>query len=199
MRIFISTITFTILISCNNSGTQTIKDGQKGTPAIDTTKTIIKNNIAVSTDTTIISKSILTNRTVLVLPPYDPIANKGISPNIQKYIESIFTTDTTFRLIKFPYRRLKNISYQNVFDKKYCSPITDKIKTDIIIMSKLDQTIGTGDMTTDKWNFKVKIYNIRTGSQKMSNLNTNNLTSSEIENLIKSKQQELFNELNNNR
>ena len=149
MRTFISIVTFTILTSCNNLDTQTIKDGQTETLAIDTTKKIIKDTIAISSDTSIIPKSALTNLTVLVLPPYDAIANEGISPNIQKYIENVFTTDTTFRLIKFPYRRLMNVSYQNVFDKKYCSPITDKIKTDVIIMSKLDQSTGTGNMTTD--------------------------------------------------
>jgi hypothetical protein len=199
MRTFISIVTFTILTSCNNLDTQTIKDRQTETLAIDTTKKIIKDTIAISSDMSIIPKSALTNITVLVLPPYDAIANEGISPNIQKYIENVFTTDTTFRLIKFPYRRLMNVSYQNVFDKKYCSPITDKIKTDVIIMSKLDQSTGTGKMTTDKWNFKIKVYNTRTGSQKLSNLNTNNLTSGEIENLIKSKQQELFSEAKNNR
>jgi hypothetical protein len=199
MRTFISIVTFTILTSCNNSDTQTIKDGRTETQAIDTTKTIFKTPIAASSDTTIIPKSTSANLTVLVLPPYDAIANEGISPDIQKYIENVFSTDTTFRFIKFPYKRLMNVSYQNVFDKKYCSPITDKIKTDIIIMSKLEQVTGTGNMTTDKWNFEIKIYNTRTGSQKLSNLNTNDLTSSEIENYIKSKQQELFSETKNNR
>ena len=183
MRTFISIVTFTILTSCNNSDTQTIKDGQTKTPDIDTT---------------IIPKATLTNLTVLVLPPYDAIANEGISPDIQKYIEWLFTTDTTFRLMKFPYRQLMNVSYQNVFDKKYCTPITDKIKTDIIIMSKIDQTIGTGNMTTDKWNFKIKIYNTKTGNQTVSNLAADNLTSGEIENLIKSRRQELFTEIKNN-
>jgi len=169
------------------------------TPAIDTTKIIIKNTIAVSSDTTIIPKSTLTNLRILVLPPYDAIANEGISPNINKYLEDIFATDTTFKLLQFPYKRLMNVSYQNVFDKKYCSPITDRIETDIIIMSKLDQATGTGNMTTDKWNFKIKIYNTRTGVEKLSNLNTNNLTNSQIENLITSRRQELFNETKNNR
>jgi len=183
MRTFISIVTFTILTSCNNSDTQTIKDGQTKTPDIDTT---------------IIPKATLTNLTILVFPPYDAIANEGISPDIQKYIEWLFTTDTTFRLMKFPYRQLMNVSYQNVFDKKYCTPITDKIKTDIIIMSKIDQTIGTGNMTTDKWKFKIKIYNPKTGNQTVSNLAADNLTSGEIENLIKSRRQELFTEIKNN-
>jgi hypothetical protein len=198
MRAFISIVTFFILTSCNNSDTQ-IKVGQTDTVATGKTKTILKNTIAVSSDTAMIPKLILTNLSVLVLPPYDAIANAGISPDIQKYLESIFTTDTTLRLIKFPYRQLMNVSYQNVFDKKYCSPITAKIKTDIIIMSKLDQATGTGNMITDKWNFKIKIYNTKTGNQKVSNLSADNLTSAEIENFIKSKQQDLFTEIKNNR
>jgi hypothetical protein len=199
MKTIISIVTFTIFISCNNSNTQTIKDGQTETPAIGTTKKNIKNTISVSSDTTKISKSTLTNLSVLVLPPYDEIANEGISPDIQKYIESVFTTDTTLKLIKFPYRLLINVSYQNVFDKKYCNPITDKIKTDIIIMSKLDLATGSGNMATDKWDFKIKIYNTKTGKQKISSLRAESLTSTEIENLINSKQQELFRETKNNR
>ncbi len=186
------------MTSCNNSDTQTFEVGQKEIVATDTTRIILKNTIAVS-DTTIIPKLILTNVSVLVLPPYDAIANAGISPDIQKYLESIFTTDTTLKLIRFPYRRLMNVSYHNVFDKKYCSPITAKIKTDIIIMSKLDQATGTGNMITDKWNFKIKIYNTKTGNQKVSNLSADNLTSAEIENFIKSKQQGLLTEIKNNR
>ena len=197
MRAFISIMTFYILTSCNNSDTQTIKGRQPETPNIDTTKTITKNPIA--SDTTIISKSTLTNLTVLVLPPYDVIANEGISPDIQKYLENTILSDTTLKLIKFPYRELMNVSYQNVFDEKYCKPITDKIKTDIIIMSKIDQTTGTGNMATDKWSFEIKIYNTKTGNQKISTLTANNLTSAEIEKLIKSKQQDLFAESKNNR
>lgn len=200
MRTFISIVTCTLLASCNNSNVRTIKDEKTDSSVVNTTKTNIRTTIAASSDTTKIPESTLTNHlTVLVLPPYDLIANEGISPDIQNYLESIFKTDTTFTLIKFPYRRLINISYQNVFDKKYCSPIMNKIKTDIIIMSKIDQSIGTGNMITDRWNLKIKIFNTETGLQKLSNLNTNNLTRDEIENLLRSKQQELFRETKNTR
>jgi hypothetical protein len=199
MRTFLSIAAFAILTSCNSSGSEIGKDVQIERPTIDTAKIYIENTIARSSDTTISPKSTLANLRVLVLPPFDSIANRGISPNLQKYIEDIFTTDTTFRLLKFPYRRLMNVSYQNVFDKKYCSPITDKIETVIIIMSKLDQATGTGNMTKDKWNFKIKIYDTRTNVEKLSKLSTNDLTSYQISNLITSRRQELFRETRNNR
>lgn len=178
-----------LLASCNNSVTNE-SDKVQG-DAIKLQQAVV--------DSTTKSKASLAKLSVLVLPPFDEIANEGISPNIQKILERTFSNETGFTLIKFPSRQLMNVQYQHVFDKKYCSPITDKIKTDIIIMSKLDQVTRTGNMTTDTWNFKIKIYNIRTGSQKLSTLNTNSLTSSEIENLIKSRQQELFSETKNNR
>lgn len=198
MRTFVSTLVFFMLTSCNNSGTEIAKEVQVEKPAVDTTEIIIEDTIDVSSDTTTIPKSTSMHLRILVLPPYDAIANEGISPNIQKYIENIFATDTTFSLIKIPYRRLMNVSYHNVFDKKYCSPFTDEIKTDVIIMSKLDQAIETGNMTTDKWNFKIKIYNTRTGMQQLSNLKSNNLTGSQIEDLVRSRRQELFSEVKNN-
>jgi hypothetical protein len=197
IRRFFSFATLSVLASCQYPENNKSKDVQTETQSTVKTKTSTKNTVAVSSATTTIRNSTAEKLTILVLPPYDMIANEGISPDIKKYLKSIFTTDTTFRLIQFPNQRLINVPDQNIFDKKYCTQITNKIKPDIIIMSKLDQTTGTGNMATDKWSFRIKIYNTKTGSQKLSNLNANNLTSSEIENLIKSKQQELFSETKN--
>jgi hypothetical protein len=92
MRTFFSIVTFAILISCNYSDTQITKDGQTEAPAKDTTKGIIKNTTAVSSDTTMMSKSTLTNLAVLILPPYDLIANEGVvgSPFLVPFKSRIF-------------------------------------------------------------------------------------------------------------
>ena len=185
-------LTFTIFFlsaSCNNS-IRTDIDKVKA----DTTK-----SQQVLTDTITKTKAALTKLSVLVLPPFDEIANEGISPNIQMLLEATFSNDTAFTLIKFPYRQLMNVPYQNVFDKKYCKPITDKIKTDIILMTKLNQATRTGQMANDKWNLQIKVYNTKTGGQFLSTVNGNNLTNAEIEKLIKSRRQELFAEMKNNR
>ena len=104
--------------------------------------------------------------TILVLPPYDEIANAGISPNVSEIIEENIN-DQGLSVIKFPFKKLMNVPYQNVFDKKFCKPILQKIKPDIIIMSKIDQVNSSGTMETDKWNLRIKIYNVRKEVQKI--------------------------------
>ena len=137
------------------------------------------------------------NLSVLVLPPYDVIAGEGISPDIQEYIEKVIPNDVGLKLIKFPYRQLMNVPYQNVFDKKFCKPVMDKVQADIIIMSKIDQSQGTGDITTDKWDIQIKIYNTKTGNQQLSSLAFKKLTSKEIESFIRLKQADLFADIKN--
>jgi hypothetical protein len=138
-----------------------------------------------------------TKLSVLVLPPYDELANGGFSPNIQKQIETEIAKDSSLTVIKFPYKQLMKVPYQQVFDKKYCKPITNIIKTDIIVMSKLDNVKKTGYVTSDKWNVRIKIYNTNTDNQINSNLKANNLTDYEIKQFITYKQKELVSEINN--
>lgn len=195
MKIFIS-LTIIILLACCSSPDlkkQRIELVEKTAGSADT---IIPVADSVFSDTSIVPKKFAKQLSVLVLPPYDMIANAGISPHIRRYLENIFTNDTSIKLIKFPSRQLMNVPYHNVFDKKFCAPITEKIKTDIIVMSKLEQVIGTGNMSTDKWNFSIKIHDTRTGGQLMSGLSGENKTGAKIEDLIKSKRRILFDEIN---
>jgi hypothetical protein len=123
----------------------------------------------------------LTKPAILVLTPYDKIANRGISPNIQKYLQDGLRNIESVELIEFPYNKLKNIPYQNIFDKRFCSPIIEKIKCDIIIMSKLDLVKQTGNMTTDRWNLRIRLYNIMKDEQIDSMVKLDNLTTSDLE------------------
>lgn len=134
--------------------------------------------------------------TILVLPPYDEIANAGISPNVSEIIEENIN-DQGLSVIKFPFKKLMNVPYQNVFDKKFCKPILQKIKPDIIIMSKIDQVNSSGTMETDKWNLRIKIYNVRKEVQKNSSLTADNLNPSELQNFIKQNKETLIKEIKN--
>jgi hypothetical protein len=132
---------------------------------------------------------------VLVLPPYDEIANAGISPDIRKYIEDIISKDTNLILIPFPFKKLMNVPYSQIFDKKYCKSIIEQIQTDIIVMSKLDLMEKTGYMPTNRWNFAIKIYYINTGEQLLSNVKGENLTDIEIKSHIETKKNILNSEI----
>jgi hypothetical protein len=116
---------------------------------------------------------------VFVLPPYDEIANRGISPNIQECIESNLSSIDSINLIPFSFKDMMGVAYQNIFDKKYCEPILEKISTDFIVLSKIDLRTQTGKMSTDKWDFEIKIYDISRGLQ-LNSLQGENLTSTEL-------------------
>jgi hypothetical protein len=133
--------------------------------------------------------------TILVLPPFDVIANEGISPPVQEFLEAVIAEDTSVTLIKFPFRELMNVPYQNVFDKRYCKPITDVVKADIIVMTKLEQRKRTGNMATDKWDLRVRVLNTRTNRQFDSKLTADTVTSAGLRKVIANQREMLIGEI----
>ena len=176
-----------LLVSCNNTDNSINNNMTK--------EIIIPLNTYVNEDTTVKTNSSKPKFLVLVLPPYDEIANAGISPNIQKYIEDEIYNDSFFTLIKFPYKQLMNVPYYNVYDKKYCKTISEKINADIIIMSKLVQITQTGNITTDQWNFQIRIYNTKTDKQIDSCIKGVKLVDREIKSIISEKLSDLISEI----
>jgi hypothetical protein len=137
------------------------------------------------------------NFTVLVLPPYDKIAGRGISPNIQKLLEEAMAGDSSLSVLKFPYSKLVDVPYQNVFSKLYYMPIWDRVRADIIIMSKIDLQSETGNMFTNKWDLLIKYYYAPGDKEILSKLTANDLTIPQIGELISSQRQKLYEEIDN--
>jgi len=135
---------------------------------------------------------------VLVLPPYDEMANEGISPDVQKFLELVISQDTCLTLLKFPLVKLMGVPYQMIFDRKYCKPVIEKVKTDIIVMSKLDLVSRTGSMITCKWDLHLRIYNTNIDNQINSKVSANNLTIDELKDFLTSKRDQLILEIKNN-
>lgn len=136
---------------------------------------------------------------IIILPSYDEIANAGISPNIQSYLEREISKDSSVTLIKFPYKDLMNIPYHNVYDKKYCKPILNKVEADIFVMTKLDINERTGHMSSDRWSFSIRIYDVKNDRQINSKIKGKGLSDNEISEMIKEKRQELIEEIKNYR
>lgn len=194
-KLIFLTLTITLgLIACNSSDNTKNKSVQT-----DYSETKVKSLKTVVKDTTMQTQAIQTNLSVLVLPPYDIVANGGFSPHIKNYLETEISKDTSLTVIKFPYKQLMNVPYQNVFDKKYCKPITDKIDADVIVMSKLDLKTQVGEMSLDKWSFEIRIYYPSSDKQINSSVKADNLSDVEIKNIIINRRQDLTNEIKNNR
>jgi hypothetical protein len=68
------------------------------------------------TTTGTLTQGPLRKLSVIVLPPFDEIANEGISPSVQKYLETEISNDTSLTIIKFPYKDLMIVPYHIVFD-----------------------------------------------------------------------------------
>lgn len=136
---------------------------------------------------------------VLVLPPYDKIAGAGISPKVQQYIETALFNDNSLDLIKFPYKKLTGIPYQQIFDKKFCRTIMEKVKTDIIIMSKIEYLQESRNKFNRKWNLWIKIYNTNSGKQISSKVVAEKLHDAGIMKLLEDNREILIAEIKNTR
>jgi hypothetical protein len=177
--------------ACNNSENWT--NGNKHMETIFTTT----QPGSIDTSARVASQQI--KLSVIALPPYDEIASEGISPDIQSYLETEISKDSELTVIKFPYKLLMNVPYQNVFDKKYCNPILHKIKADIFVMSKLDQVTRTGYMAKDKWNLRIRILNAKTGNQIDSKVIADSSSDSYIRSTLELKQKDLTTEIKTSR
>ncbi len=197
--IFLKLTIIVVIAACCNTDNTKSSQPEYSVNLISKLDTVANDKTTETENTGIQGEKILTKLTVLVLPPYDEVANGGFSPNIQEYLETEISKDTSLTLIRFPYKQLMHVPYQNVFDKKYCKPITDKIKTDVIVMSKLDLNTKTGEMLLDKWNFKIRIYYPNFDKQTNSRVTADNVTENEIKNILAYKRQDLTNELKNYR
>jgi hypothetical protein len=163
-----------------------------------------KIDIKSSTETLIVTDSTIkvqpqkkNKPSTLVLPPFDEIHNKGISPDILAYLEDAIGNDTSVSLIKFPLKKLMGTPYQNVFDKKYCQPILEVVDAEIVVMSKLDHLLSSGKMSGDTWNLRLRIYNTDADLQFDSKIKADELTDAELQKLLSEKQADLIEEIKN--
>jgi hypothetical protein len=126
---------------------------------------------------------------VLVLIPFDEIANAGVSPDTQRMIEKALAKQDELSVIPFPFKTLMGVPYQMVFDKRYCKPILEKVDCDVIIMTRII-TDNEREPGTWPWSYKIRVYNARTGKQ-LDSIHGENLKSENIEEDILSKIEKL--------
>ncbi|APZ46024.1 hypothetical protein BW723_06825 [Polaribacter reichenbachii] len=130
---------------------------------------------------------------VLVLPSYDLNANGGFSPEIQEILEENFKNNLEINLIKFPFKKLIHIPYQNVYDKKYCKLLLEKLDVDFILMSKID--LKDILEQNKKWDLSFRVYNVKANQQFDSKLKGKDLSYAEIEEKVQNNHQILVDEI----
>ncbi|WP_029446790.1 hypothetical protein [Cellulophaga baltica] len=85
----------------------------------------------------------------------------------------------------FPLKTLMGVSYQGVFDKKYCPPIIEKVSADYLILTRFDREFYISNSNKQKWGYELRVVNTKTLEQitAMEAHNLKNYT--EIEKHIK--------------
>jgi hypothetical protein len=133
---------------------------------------------------------------ILILPPADGmVSTAGITPDFAQYLATALAMDSALCPIKFPYKKLQNTPYLHIFDKRYCKPISDKVETDIIIMSELEFVHRTGNINSDQWHIRIRIYNTKTDRQIDSKVKAKNLPAEEMNDFILKRRNELISEI----
>ena len=130
---------------------------------------------------------------VLVLPPFDEIANAGTSPDVRIIIESSLANLGQLSVISFPFKELMGVPYQMVFDKMYCQPILEKVDCDIIIMSQIitDNERKPGIWP---WSYKIRVFNVKSGKQ-VNSIQGDNLEAKDLQKDILGKVDKLVNDI----
>jgi len=107
------------------------------------------------------------------------------SYNFNPVIENELNKFKNILVKPFPFKTLMGVSYQGVFDKKYCQPIIDKVNVDFLILTRFDKGYSGLNQTEMKWGYELKIVNTETLEQ-VNSINAHNLNGFlEIEKHIK--------------
>lgn len=144
----------------------------------DSTNEKKQKRTEVKRDTVLVDTSTeLTDETVKIEKPLSPQALEiivvqcanGYDYSQQGYdfnpiIEKELNTFKNINVQPFPYKALMGVSYQGVFDKKYCPPIIDKVDADFLILTQFDKQLNVFD-TLPKWGYELRIVETKTLKQ----------------------------------
>lgn len=90
-------------------------------------------------------------------------------------IETELNKFESVNVIPFPYKTLMGVSYQGVFDIKYCDPIIEKVDVDYLVLTRFTGNRFQLNDEKENWGYETRIIDCQamtqTNSLKASNLN----------------------------
>ena len=87
------------------------------------------------------------------------------SYNFNPVIERELNRFENIKVKPFPYKTLMGVSYQGVFDKKYCTPIIEKVDVDILVLTRFDNQYYEVNNSKMKWGYELRIVKTETLEQ----------------------------------
>jgi len=194
LKIF--TLIFIFMISCNSKNELhqvTVDTNTKNNEAVfNKTKVNISENDSIENE-------VKSNKKIIVLQ-----CSNGYGQNdFNRTIESEISKKEGFTIVPFPNRKLLGVTFQGVFDKKYCIPIIEKIDVDYIIMTRFLGNLREGIEIIEEaeedviWGYEIKILNIKSMNQKISISKDNLEEYQDITTDIERKGKNLLNDIEN--
>ncbi|NQY07200.1 MAG: hypothetical protein HRT68_13680 [Flavobacteriaceae bacterium] len=158
--IYILVLTF---ISCNSTekkeqDSTEVKEETIETNLIDNEKIVNERNLSgdtLNTDTLEIIVVQCANGYEYAMHNYD------FNPVVENELNEI----DNFEVKPFPLKALMGVTYQGVFDKKYCPPIIDKVDVDFLILTRFDKRYDELNSNQMKWGYELRIVNTETLEQ----------------------------------
>jgi len=107
--------------------------------------------------------------TLLVIQCYNSYDYASGGWNFNPVIEAELNKFDDMEIIPFPYKKLMNVAYQGIYDKKYCGPILERVPADYYIMTRfVGPRPDTPFQDSLTWGYEIKILNTRSMNQKVS-------------------------------
>lgn len=119
---------------------------------------------------------------VIVMPEFYgyeyALYNFRFSPTVESELDKF----SNIKVKPFPTKALVGVAYQNVYDKKYCPPIIEKVDVDFLILTRFDKRLDSRQLDLDstkvKWGYAIRIVNTATLEQR------NSIHANELDNYI---------------
>lgn len=192
MKIVFKFLLVLLIISCHSKKEEEIKiENAIEKIQLDTNQVKIRDN-----KTNTIKNQINSKVKVIVLQ-----CSNGYGLNdFGKTIESEISKNKGIDIIPFPNKNLLGVTFQGVYDKKYCNPIIEKLDLDYIVMTRYLGNIAEGSETFDGttiWGYETKILNVKSMNQKVSIRKDNLEDYQDIINHIEKNGKTLINDIEN--
>jgi hypothetical protein len=163
MKITFKIVFFIFFFSCNSKN----EEQQKTTIESKIQKNEIDSTKVDSIGKDSIENEVKSNTKVIVLQ-----CSNGYGHNdFNRTIESEISRKEGFTIVPFPNKKLLGVTFQGVYDKKYCIPIIEKLDVDFIIMTRFLGNIKEGSEPIHEnfiWGYEIKILNVKNMNQKIS-------------------------------
>jgi hypothetical protein len=163
-----------LVIFINCTGGQNKTQHQNLYPNINEENTIKKEGNITETnlDTLHIGKKNEDNRkiTILVIQCSNGYEYSMFGYDFNPIIERELRRIENIEVIPFSLKKLMGVTYQGVYDRKYCKPILDKVDADYYIMTRFtgEYPPDTPNMSKMNWGYETKVLNTKSMQQIIS-------------------------------